>query len=55
MHGKGALKFKSGERYEGDFNDGTIHGNGVFFTASEEIEGTWNQGQVVDFEKSHSQ
>ena len=26
MNGKGALKFKSGERYEGDFNEGMVHG-----------------------------
>jgi hypothetical protein len=31
MHGKGTLKFKSGERFEGEFEDGMIHGNGVFF------------------------
>ena len=42
MQGKGALKFKSGERYEGEFVDGMVHGNGIFFTKSEEIEGIWS-------------
>lgn len=37
MHGKGALKFKSGERYEGEFYDGMVNGNGIFFSNNEEI------------------
>ena len=40
--GKGVLLFSSGERYEGQFKDDLIHGNGIFKTSTKDIKGIWN-------------
>ncbi len=42
-HGKGVLKYKSGKKYEGEFNYDFIHGNGTMFDATGKIEydGEW--------------
>ena len=35
MHGRGLLLLTNGEKFEGNFNEGVIEGNGKFITLSE--------------------
>ena len=45
MQGKGILLLTNGEKYEGEFYDGMVHGQGVFTTIlGEEISGSWLEG-----------
>ena len=40
-------KYESGHIYEGEFQEGNMHGNGVMFVEDGvKIEGTWYQGNL---------
>lgn len=45
MHGFGVLFLTNGEKYEGEFNDGMIDGEGVFYSQDNDIlRGVWSDG-----------
>jgi len=42
-HGKGTMRFPSGESYEGEWQEGKAHGSGKFrYKSGAEYEGEWN-------------
>ena len=40
-HGNGTVIYTSGARYQGQWNNGTISGDGTYYHNSGEIKGTW--------------
>ena len=45
MHGKGTLTLTNGERFDGTFEDGTIEGEGTYYTVDGNlIHGYWKDG-----------
>ena len=47
MHGKGALVYPNGEKYEGDFQHGKRHGFGVYsYSDGGRFEGEWVDDKV---------
>ena len=47
-HGKGHLFLANGDKYIGDFMNGSITGYGVFYKGANIIvEGQWMQGQLI--------
>ena len=47
MHGKGALVYPNGEKYEGDFQHGKRHGYGVYsYADGGRFEGEWVDDKV---------
>lgn len=48
-NGKGVLIYASGNRYEGDFKDGKIHGIGTLYNSKNKIlkKGRWEKGEYV--------
>jgi hypothetical protein len=47
-HGKGHLFLKNGDKYIGDFMNGSITGHGVFYKGENPgIEGHWMKGELV--------
>lgn len=48
MDGRGSLMFSNGERFEGCFKDGVVHGEGIFLTMDNIfIEGVWENGLLM--------
>jgi hypothetical protein len=39
--------FKNGNRYEGNFEDNSIHGKGILYRGTTEIAGTWFKGKIL--------
>lgn len=49
MHGKGKFSWNDGRRYEGNFEAGLIHGEGVlYFPNGEAKKGLWKDGEEVE-------
>lgn len=45
-HGKGAIRYANGNRYEGDWENGMFHGIGTLFQRDgTEVRGLWRNGQ----------
>ena len=45
MSGKGCLTLTNGEKFDGTFEDGTIEGNGTFYTQNgDQVQGYWKDG-----------
>ena len=48
FEGRGKYFFANGDRYEGDFQNGERHGDGImFFTSGGFREGTWSRDSLV--------
>jgi len=49
MEGVGTLQMTNGEKYEGEFKDGMVDGEGTYFTQDErQVKGVWEKGNLVD-------
>jgi hypothetical protein len=52
MNGKGTLSFKNGEQFEGEFHEGAITGQGIFYSLNEKpIGGLWEDGILKSYKK----
>lgn len=48
MHGEGEFVWPDGRKYTGLYSKNKKHGKGVFYwTNGKNIEGTWNDGRLV--------
>lgn len=55
MSGQGTLTFRNGERFEGEFHDGMVNGEGTFYSNHGfAIQGNWEQGHAKSFKKVKS-
>lgn len=46
MHGEGILTLTNGQKYEGHFSNGMIHGKGKFYGETITI-GSWYEGILI--------
>lgn len=46
--GQGVLQLADGNRYEGEFRNGQFHGRGTLFFPEGKLEGTWENGKVLE-------
>ena len=48
MHGMGILSLCNGEKYNGKFMDGMIHGEGSYYKSNgETIIGIWSENIII--------
>ena len=49
-HGKCKAKFKSGDRYDGDWHDGCKYGNGIYYPIhGPAYQGEWTGDKLVGY------
>ncbi|MEY4468466.1 MAG: hypothetical protein RIR21_2260, partial [Pseudomonadota bacterium] len=53
--GRGTLSYPDGEKYTGNFVNGRYHGHGILSFAIDRVplEGLWNDGRFVRYEKTN--
>jgi hypothetical protein len=55
IKGRGTLTYPDGEKYTGNFVNGRYHGHGILSFAMDRVplEGLWNDGRFVRYEKTN--
>lgn len=49
MHGQGIFKWYDGKIYEGEFERGELHGNGIiYYPNGQKARGVWHRGENLE-------